>query len=210
MSTDFIIVNHFAPRVVTLPCREAFLSIAPQVLKWWKRDDMGKLPLVAQEVQGLMKDQHANIDKSYASINHDLGQDYQHYLSIKNEDNVIEESNVTENIIHVVATFAITASTFLAAVAAPGKFFHLIACNESVIFHSLTMTSIICFFNRRRRSLVHLGIFTGYDHWVHCPFRLLSKNKGTQRIDEAIKSGCIMPVSIFYCGRRGMYRPHCI
>ena len=48
----------FATTVMTLPCREAFLSLIPQIKTWWKGavQNADKLGYVSSETKTLMSD----------------------------------------------------------------------------------------------------------------------------------------------------------
>ncbi len=131
-----------ACRVVTLPCREAFLSIIPQVMNLWKssndddNDEDEDLSMDPSEVNSLLTTQHSITGHSYLSINHDVEHCTIHTAhessTFVNKENFVEDdsasdslsfqedSNVVETFTRVVATFLITSSTYFAAVAVPG------------------------------------------------------------------------------------------
>ena len=106
---------------MTLPCRDAFLSIAPQIRKWWIGPDELKciVPEEDPEEDTLIDSQLGHTYHSYSSIsstNPDVEQNSEGEVSIP-----VHDSNILDKFIHVSATFVIASSAYFAAVAVPGK-----------------------------------------------------------------------------------------
>jgi len=112
----------FGTPVVTLPCREAFLSIMPQVQKYFA-ESMEESNICVDKAEGasLLQDVVSSTNHTYASVasfDVECNEEYGEEFDVSGEvDNI---PTLSETIIHVTSTFVIGSSAFFAAVAAPG------------------------------------------------------------------------------------------
>ena len=113
----------FGTPVVTLPCREAFLSIMPQVQKYFA-ESMKESNTSEDKAEGTSLLQvNSGTNHTYASLSSfdvECNEDIVEELDVSGEEDTIP--TLSETIIHVTSTFAIGSSAFFAAVAAPGEF----------------------------------------------------------------------------------------
>lgn len=112
----------FGTPVVTLPCREAFLSIMPQV-QTYLAELKKESRIHANKAEGaaLLVSTTDHTYTSIASIDIECNEKIlEDGFDISGEDD--NELTLTQKIFHVTSTFAIAFSGFFAAVAVPGEF----------------------------------------------------------------------------------------
>jgi amino acid permease len=127
----------FATTVMILPCREAFLSLVPQMKAWWKESvqNADKLGYVSSETKTLMSDPASFRLNSYSSL---AGEHFETEMSAEgDEENTFEDENAVPGrnpFVHFITTVFIAAYAFYAAVSVPG-----VAIVWSVVGSSLGM-----------------------------------------------------------------------
>ena len=107
----------FTTPVVTLPCREACLSIGPQILTWWREDQEQKklVNSTAESTFLVSRDEESSNDPSYKYSSISSAELDAAELPVARQKTV-QERNV---VIHVVTTMVITIAAFFVAIAAP-------------------------------------------------------------------------------------------
>jgi hypothetical protein len=123
--------------VVTLPCREAFLSLIPQIQKWWSEksreidnlvqpSEADALMSMSKEAPLMVKYSSFTSDETEAGI--DLEQHQNHIFPVE------EDLQDHDTFVHVVTTIVIATYSFFGAVCVPG-----VAIVWSVLGSSLGM-----------------------------------------------------------------------
>jgi amino acid permease len=118
----------FGTPIVTLPCREAFLSIFPQVRQWLGNQSGEKRGISSEaeagaEAEMLLKPSLQETGHSYASVT-----TTDHDIECSNSDDVKEDEvsedvgslDTSQKIIHFLATLTIASLAYVGAVAVPG------------------------------------------------------------------------------------------
>jgi len=115
----------FGTPVVTLPCREAFLSLMPQLRRLWNESgEQAELVKQSEDDTTMLMDSSTNTYSSFTSCDSEFENEtcfdverVQHCSITPSPDQeVVDDSNI----VHVGTTMGITAYAFFGAVSVPG------------------------------------------------------------------------------------------